>query len=51
MDNEKTGKLIKTLRIEKGITQKELAEKIQVSNATVSKWENAHGFPDIRYFT
>ena len=47
MDNEKTGKLIKTLRMEKGITQKELAEKIQVSNATVSKWENAHGFPDI----
>lgn len=47
MDNEKTGMLIKTLRIEKGITQKELAEKIQVSNATVSKWENAHGFPDI----
>ena len=38
MDNEKTGKLIRTLRIEKGITQKELAEKIQVSNATVSKW-------------
>ena len=47
MNNEKTGKLIKTLRTEKGITQKELAEKIQVSNATVSKWENAHGFPDI----
>ena len=31
MDNEKTGKLIKTLRIEKGITPKELAEKIQVA--------------------
>ena len=50
MDNEKTGMLIKTLRMEKGITQKELAEKIQVSNATVSKWENAHGFPDISLF-
>lgn len=47
MNNEKTGSLIKTLRTEKGITQKELAEKIKVSNATVSKWENAHGFPDI----
>lgn len=47
MDNEKTGKLIRTLRTEKGITQKELAEKIQVSNAAVSKWENGHGFPDI----
>ena len=47
MNNEKTGTLIKTLRTEKGITQKELAEKIKVSNATVSKWENAHEFPDI----
>ena len=40
MNNEKTGKLIKTLRTEKGMTQKELAEKIQVSNAAISKWEN-----------
>ncbi len=47
MDYEKTGKLIRTIRTEKGITQKELAEKIQVSNAAVSKWENGHGFPDI----
>lgn len=47
MDNAKTGKLIRALRTEKGITQKELAEKIQVSNAAVSKWENGHGFPDI----
>lgn len=47
MNNEKTGKLIKELRTEKGMTQKELAEKIQVSNAAVSKWENGHGFPDI----
>lgn len=47
MNNEKTGKLIKTLRTKKGMTQKELAEKIQVSNAAISKWENGHGFPDI----
>ena len=47
MNNVKTGKLIKELRTEKGMTQKELAEKIQVSNAAVSKWENGHGFPDI----
>ena len=47
MNNKKTGKLIKELRTEKGMTQKELAEKIQVSNAAVSKWENGHGFPDI----
>ena len=47
MDAEKTGKLIRMVRSEKGISQKELAEKIHVSNAAVSKWENGHGFPDI----
>ena len=47
MDIIKTGNLIKTLRTEKGLTQKELAEKINVSTAAVSKWENGKGFPDI----
>lgn len=47
MDNIKTGNLIKELRTEKGITQKELAEKLNVSTAAVSKWENGRGFPDI----
>lgn len=47
MDAEKTGKLIREVRIEKNITQRELAERIHVSNAAVSKWENGHGFPDI----
>lgn len=47
MDVIKTGNLIKELRIEKGLTQKELAEKICVSTAAVSKWENGKGFPDI----
>lgn len=47
MDAEKTGKLIRTVRMELGITQKELAEQIHVSSAAVSKWENGHGFPDI----
>ncbi|MBP3701482.1 MAG: helix-turn-helix domain-containing protein [Lachnospiraceae bacterium] len=47
MDAEKTGKLIRMARIEKEITQRELAERIHVSNAAVSKWENGHGFPDI----
>ena len=39
MDNVKTGLLIAQIRKDKGYTQKELAEKINVSNATVSKWE------------
>ncbi|MBQ7874229.1 MAG: helix-turn-helix transcriptional regulator [Oscillospiraceae bacterium] len=47
MDNIKTGNLIRELRTEKGITQKELAERLNVSTAAVSKWENGHGFPDI----
>lgn len=47
MNNEKTGALIRTMRTEKGITQKQLAEQLNVSNAAVSKWENGHGFPDV----
>lgn len=47
MDNVKTGLLIAQIRKDKGYTQKELAEKINVSNGTVSKWETGKGFPDI----
>ena len=47
MDIIRTGNLIKELRTEKGLTQKELAEKLNVSTAAVSKWENGKGFPDI----
>ncbi|MBQ3257792.1 MAG: helix-turn-helix domain-containing protein [Oscillospiraceae bacterium] len=47
MNPEQTGKLIRSIRTEKGITQKQLAEQLNVSNAAVSKWETGHGFPDI----
>lgn len=47
MDNEKTGTLIRTLRKEKGYTQQQLAERLNVSAKTVSKWETAAGCPDI----
>ena len=47
MDNVRTGLLIAQIRKEKGYTQKDLAEKIGVSNATVSKWDTGKGFPDI----
>lgn len=40
MDQEKIGVFIQTLRKEKGLTQKELAEQVGVSDKTISKWEN-----------
>ena len=47
MDAEKTGKLIKELRTEKGLTQQELASRLKVSSTAVSKWENGKNLPDI----
>ena len=47
MDNYVTGMTIKALREKKDMTQAELAEKIEVSPKTVSKWETAKGLPDI----
>ncbi len=42
-----TGKMIKELREKKKITQKELAEKLNVSDKAISKWETEKGLPDI----
>lgn len=42
-----TGAMIKRLREAKQLTQLELAERIHVSDKTVSKWETAKGLPDI----
>lgn len=47
MDQIKTGRLIRKLRIKNGLTQLALAEKIGVSDKTVSKWERGLGAPDI----
>lgn len=47
MDHYITGAAIRRLREEKGMTQAELADRIGVTNKTVSKWENAKGLPDI----
>ena len=47
MNQYVTGAVIKKLREEKRMTQAELAEKICVSDKTISKWETAKGYPDI----
>ncbi len=47
MDQVKTGRLIRTLRAQKGLTQKKLAEAIGVGDKAVSKWERGLGCPDV----
>lgn len=47
MDQYVTGAAIRQLREGKGLTQAELAEKLEVSSKTISKWETAKGLPDI----
>lgn len=47
MDNIKIGRLIYTLRKEKGLTQLQLAQRMHISDKTVSKWERGLGCPDV----
>lgn len=47
MDQKKVGLFLKELRKEKNITQEMLAEKLNVSNRTVSRWETGSNMPDI----
>jgi len=47
MDQYVTGATIKRLREEKKLTQSELAEKLHVSDKTVSKWETGKGYPEL----
>ena len=47
MDNEKFGNFIKSLRKEKKLTQKELGEKLNITDKAISKWERGLSFPDI----
>lgn len=47
MNYEKIGNFIKEQRNIKGITQKELAEKIGLTDKAISKWERAQGCPDV----
>ncbi|WP_455543762.1 helix-turn-helix domain-containing protein [Intestinibacter sp.] len=47
MDQKKVGMFLRVLRKEKNITQEQLAEKLNVSGRTVSRWETGVNMPDI----
>lgn len=47
MDNEKFGKFIQKLRKERNMTQKQLGEKLNITDKAISKWERGLSFPDI----
>lgn len=47
MDQKKIGRFLKELRNEKGLTQEQLVEKLNVSGRTVSRWETGSNMPDI----
>lgn len=47
MDQKLTGKFIAELRRERGLTQKELAERLHISDKTISKWERGCGLPEV----
>ena len=47
MDIVKIGKFLQELRKEKGLTQEQLAEKMNVARRTVSRWETGSNMPDL----
>ena len=51
IDKVRFGEFISELRREKGITQKELANQLYISDKAVSKWETGHSVPDITLLT
>jgi transcriptional regulator with XRE-family HTH domain len=46
MNQDMVGAFMQSLRKEQGMTQKDLAERIGVSDKTISKWENGNSMPD-----
>ncbi len=50
MDQVKTGRLIAECRKGKGLTQAQLAEMLNTTNKSVSKWENGNCLPDTSLF-
>ena len=49
MNQEKIGLFLKALRKESDMTQEQLAEKLNVNNRTISRWENARTMPDFDF--
>ena len=47
MDQYVTGAVIKALREKAKLTQAQLAEKLDVSDKAISKWETGRGYPDV----
>lgn len=51
MDKQKFGELLKYLRTEKGISQKDMADIMKVTSSAVSKWEKGFNYPDFEIIT
>ncbi len=51
MNNSQVGKLIRGLRLEKHMTQRQLAEQMGVTEQAVSKWERGLGAPEVSLLT
>ena len=51
MDQERIGKFISELRKEKSMTQEQLAEKLGVTDKSISRWENGKTMPDLSMLT
>ena len=47
MDQIRSGRFIAEERKKKGYTQRQLAEKLNISDKTISKWECGNGFPEV----
>lgn len=48
LENIQFGRFVAQLRKEQNLTQKELAERLHVTDKAVSKWETGKGFPDLK---
>lgn len=47
MDQQKIGTFLQVLRKEKGLTQEQLAEYLNTSRRTISRWETGRNMPDL----
>ena len=47
MDQIKIGRFVAETRRAKGLTQRQLADQLSISDKTISKWETGKGLPDV----